>query len=348
MEQSETIKEAVRKAAEQIRRWHGKGINEAATRAAIIDPLLTGLGWDVRNLELVLPEPVSYGKTRGDYGLLSGDRPVIYVEAKPLDRALDHATDGKQAVDNANSDGVEWCVLTNGKDWWFYKSNAPGNVEGKMFHSATVSPDADMEQVVPRLALLERASVERGSLKEAAEVFFVDRRVKVALDEMMTQPSNKFLNALRDRLGRELTPTRLKASLARIAGVTPPPPPAPDDLERYVADKPEPLRQTFLQLYEAIPREIPGLHPQHRKWAVSYTDKPHLKMPRVAAGIEFRRDAVRVWTGVPYEDAPAPPPGARLSKGWHDTADVRLSDPQQVPYAISLVRLAYEKMKAKG
>ena len=348
--QTEALKEAIRKAGQQIRKWQGKGINEADTRAAIISPLLTALGWDVVNRELVLHEPVSYGKTRADYGLLFSDSPVVYVEAKPLDRGLDHTTDGKQAVDNANSDGVEWCVLTNGRDWWFYRSNAQGNIEGKMFHSVTVSAGVDLEEVAARLALLERGNVEEGSLKEAAEIFFVDRKVKATLDTLMKEPSNKFLNALKDKLGGDYSSARLKASLARIAGGEPPitePTPAPRDLERYVEGKPDTLVQMFRGLYEAIPKEIPGLHPQLRRWGVTYTDKPHLKMPRVVGGMEFRRDSVRLWADLPHNQLPTPPAGVQVRRTSAGNVDARLTGPAQIPYAVSLIRLAYEKMKAK-
>ena len=46
--------------------------NEIRTRTALIDPLLTALGWDVADPNLVTPEYDVSGK-RADYGLLKKD-----------------------------------------------------------------------------------------------------------------------------------------------------------------------------------------------------------------------------------------------------------------------------------
>lgn len=59
--------------------------NEAATRAALVDPVLRALGWDIADPSRVLVEKTQTvgGKPlRVDYALLHGDQIKIVVEAK--------------------------------------------------------------------------------------------------------------------------------------------------------------------------------------------------------------------------------------------------------------------------
>ncbi len=63
-------------------------LKETPTRTIVIDPLLEALGWDVRDPdEVQLEYPTVDGKSV-DYALKINGRPVLLVEAKPLDDAL--------------------------------------------------------------------------------------------------------------------------------------------------------------------------------------------------------------------------------------------------------------------
>ena len=69
--------------------------NETATRTVVIDPVLTGLGWDVTNPAWVQLERRANGN-KMDYVLLRGGEGVLaVVEAKPAGSGLDR--DRKQA-----------------------------------------------------------------------------------------------------------------------------------------------------------------------------------------------------------------------------------------------------------
>ena len=62
----ETLQQRIRDHGESLRQ------NEIRTRAALIDPLLTALGWDVADPGLVMPEYDVSGR-KADYALLSGN-----------------------------------------------------------------------------------------------------------------------------------------------------------------------------------------------------------------------------------------------------------------------------------
>ena len=94
--------------------------NESRTRAALIDPLLRTLGWDVSDPELVTPE-YSTGKGRVDYALLKEKRhPVAIFEAKKLGESLSSDNHRDQMIGYAIKEGIVYAGLTNGNDWELY------------------------------------------------------------------------------------------------------------------------------------------------------------------------------------------------------------------------------------
>ncbi len=89
--------------------------SEAATRAALIDPILRALGWDIANPARVLVEntkTVDKKGTRVDYALLHGDETKIIVEAKKLGENL--KTDLTQVVQYIVGRGVSNLFVTDG------------------------------------------------------------------------------------------------------------------------------------------------------------------------------------------------------------------------------------------
>ena len=82
---------SVIEALQQRIREHGATLreNETRTRMALIDPLLSALGWDVSDPAMVTPE-YNAGSGRADYALMSeGGRPAALIEAKHLAEPLE-------------------------------------------------------------------------------------------------------------------------------------------------------------------------------------------------------------------------------------------------------------------
>ncbi|MDE0695909.1 MAG: type I restriction enzyme HsdR N-terminal domain-containing protein [Boseongicola sp.] len=90
--------------------------NETATRALVIDRVLTALGWDIKDPARVLLEYRSNGN-KVDYVLLSSSGKFIaIVEAKSADSGPKE-TDRRQASGYATEIGARFAVLTNGGRW---------------------------------------------------------------------------------------------------------------------------------------------------------------------------------------------------------------------------------------
>jgi predicted type IV restriction endonuclease len=117
----EGIRQSLGTLREEVLTWKGHKLTEQDTKNALIEPLLAALGWPKHDLRRVRAE---YRHTASDnpvdYALFDDARPVVFVEAKALDRPLDDRKSVIQALNYANAANVEWAVLTNGAEWVLY------------------------------------------------------------------------------------------------------------------------------------------------------------------------------------------------------------------------------------
>ena len=120
-----TLKERIKKHNEMLSK------NEMATRYALIDPLLTALGWDLQDPGQVQTE-YSTGDGRADYAMFSrGDTnaPRLVIEAKKLGRPIGDGIN--QSITYCVGRGIPYFVVTNGRDWSAYETHRPVPVTEK-------------------------------------------------------------------------------------------------------------------------------------------------------------------------------------------------------------------------
>ena len=158
---AETI-ETLKKRIEQHRQELSE--NEMRTRAALINPLLHALGWDVSDPALVKLE-YNVGRQRADYALMNHDgKPAAVFEAKKLGESLDdHQI---QTLNYANREGVGYAGLTNGDRWELYSvfEQAPLKERRRIYIS--IVDDPPYECALELLALW-RLNLASGKLKKA-------------------------------------------------------------------------------------------------------------------------------------------------------------------------------------
>ena len=128
------------------------GWNEAQTRASLIDPILTALGWDTSDPGLVRHEFTSHGG-RADYALLGdGEDLAAIVEAKALGHPLDTKEIG-QTTNYANILGAPYAVLTNGDRWVFYDVFKQAKIEDRLVVEVSVANSEAQQTALALLAL---------------------------------------------------------------------------------------------------------------------------------------------------------------------------------------------------
>ena len=114
--------------------------NESATRYAIIDPIIWGLGWLTCHPTECRAEYARGLQGNVDYALLNRDgKPVILIEAKRLDTDVSEVEWQLAKYGRGMRKGVG--VLTDGQMWHLYDFGVRGKFEDK--HIATVDIYSD-------------------------------------------------------------------------------------------------------------------------------------------------------------------------------------------------------------
>jgi predicted type IV restriction endonuclease/predicted transport protein len=197
------------------------GLKETPTRTIVIDPLLEALGWDVRDPdEVQLEYPTEDGKSV-DYGLKLNRKCVLLIEAKAFDDPLTDVKAVTQIVNYANSNGIVWCILTNGLTWKVYRSIENCPAPEKLMYEVLIDPrDAEgmsIQQIAQQMWRFSREEIAKGALDKLGEQTFTDSKVRKALDTIMTAAPRSFLNVVREATGdQSITPQQIKESLSRI------------------------------------------------------------------------------------------------------------------------------------
>ena len=148
-------------------RDHGTSLreNETRTRMALIDPLLTVLGWDVSDPALVTPE-YNVGGKRADYALLNDGGVVVFLEAKKLDEPL--SGHRSQIVAYASELGIKFPALTNGNDWEVYDNSKLVPIDQRQILNLNISNTPAFECAL-KLLLLWRPNLATGQPVAAEE-----------------------------------------------------------------------------------------------------------------------------------------------------------------------------------
>ena len=179
-------------------------LNEANTKALLIEPVLSALGWDVLDLDSVTREYKVYDGTFLDYALLVGAKALLFCEAKPTGKHLDDSKWVSQTINYANNEGVVWCVLTDGLHWRVFKANEAVSMHKKLAFELNIEDLIDpvrRPEALRLFACLTPAAVAEGDLSTLGTQIFVDGQVREALGSLVEEPSKRFLDAPLDKLG---------------------------------------------------------------------------------------------------------------------------------------------------
>ena len=140
--------------------------NETRTRMALIDPLLTALGWDTSDPALVTPEYNVSGQW-ADYALLGPDgKPVATVEAKKLGEPL--SGHRMQMLNYSNAAGIQYAGLTDGNLWELYKVFEVGTLDERRILELGIA-DSNPFQGALELLLLWHPNLGSGQPTAAEE-----------------------------------------------------------------------------------------------------------------------------------------------------------------------------------
>jgi len=217
----DTIISCIENLRMKLDRHRKDDLKEYPTRTIFVDPLLQALGWDVRDPEEVeLEYPTIDGKSV-DYAPKINRKPVLFIEAKPLNDPLTDVKAITQVVGYAANAGVEWCILTNGVTYKVYRSTEKAEAPDKLLFEISLDPKQtegiSTQQVAEQFARFSRDAMAKGILDEIGEEVFTTAKIRKALDKLLVEPPTKLIRLIRSTIGdTSISPVQVKKALKRI------------------------------------------------------------------------------------------------------------------------------------
>lgn len=356
----------------KLDRHRKDNLKEHPTRIIFVDSLLQALGWDVSDPdEAELEYPTIDGKSV-DYALKINRKPVLFIEAKPLNDPLTDAKSITQVVGYAANAGVEWCILTNGVTYKVYRSTEKAEAPDKLLFEISLDPreteGMSIEQVAGHFARFSLDAMAKGLLDDIGEQVFTTAKIRKALDKLFMEPPNILIRLIRSTIGDDtIKPMQVKNALERLwaqtseveipstyrAGIEPMPLDRTEvrgkeySEEHHIKGKPQEVVELFRML-DKFCRELDPIKVQRKylKWYVRYS---HGK--NIFCCVHLQKSGLRVWLKLKYSDLESLPGYVRDVShiGHWGVGDVELAidSLHRFQNARVLIQESFEKNKQK-
>ena len=171
--------------------------DEAATKQIVLLRILSLLGWDIYNIDEVMPE-YSVGSQRVDYTLRHSNVNKVFIELKRVGEELERHQE--QLLNYSFKEGVSLAILTNGISWRFYLPLHEGSWEQRKFYTVEIY-DQKSEDIVSRfLDYLAKENVYSGKYIQNAEAVFKSRQREYLVRDTLPKAWNKLISEPDDLL----------------------------------------------------------------------------------------------------------------------------------------------------
>lgn len=345
-----------------------EGLKEIPTRTIFIDPLLKALGWNLVDPdEVELEHPTVDGKSV-DYALKINRKPVIFIEAKPLNDPLNDVKAITQVVGYAANAGVEWCILTNGATYKVFKSTERAEAPDKLLFEVSIDPkeSEDTSQIAKQLNRFSREATAQGVLDEIGQRVFVTGKVRKALDKLFSDPPKGLVKIIRSSIGdKSLTSAQIRESLKVLWSPSfdlPITSNLPETIEKgkpktevkrgrdygeefHLQGKP----REVVELYRIIDRYCRELDPSsvRRKHLAKYIAYSSGK--NIFCSVRIQKSGLRIWLKLAYSQLESPPDFVRdVSRVGHwgsGDVEVRVDNIEKLQASKALIKESFERNK---
>lgn len=177
--------------------------DEAATKQIVLLRILSLLGWDIYNIDEVMPE-YSVGSQRVDYALRHSNANKVFIEVKRVGEDLERHQE--QLLNYSFKEGVSLAILTNGMSWRFYLPLHEGSWEQRKFYTVEIY-DQKSEDIVSRfLDYLAKENIYSGKCIQNAEAVYKSRQreylvrdtLPKAWDKLISEPDDLLIELIAD------------------------------------------------------------------------------------------------------------------------------------------------------
>lgn len=352
----------------KLDKFRTSGLKEYPTRTIFIDPLLQALGWDVRDPEEVeLEYPTIDGKSV-DYATKINRKPVLFIEAKPLNDLLADVKSITQVVGYAANAGVDWCILTNGITYKIYCSTEKAEAPDKLLFETSIdskeTKGMSIQEVANQFYRFSREAMAKGILDEIGEQVFTTGKIRKAIGKLFIDPPNSLIKLIRSTVKDEsIKPIQIKESLKRLWSqpsgdnaltnykVKYKPPQAQIKREKeysegyHIEGKP----QEVVELFKTIDSFCRNLDPINirREYLAKYVKYSSGK--NIFCCVHLQKSGLRIWLKLNYTDLTNPPEYVRdVSKVGHwGVGDVEISidNMEKFQNAKYLIQKSFEEIR---
>lgn len=168
---------------------------EEATKTAVVLPFIQMLGFDVFNLEEVVPEFIAdVGIKKGekiDFALRIDNKIAVLMEVKPITMSLGSAQYSQLYRYFAVSE-ARLAILTNGREFWFFSDiEEPNKLDSKPFFVFDVQ--AYDESQVNELARFQKGIFAIEAILEAASNLSKVKSAAAYLKKQLASPDDDFI-----------------------------------------------------------------------------------------------------------------------------------------------------------
>ena len=165
--------------------------NEMGIRQAAVLPLLDALGWDIRDLDEVIPEYI-VGQNRVDYFIAVKGEGKVFIEVKAAREDLDPHRE--QLLKYAFQSGIPLAVLTNGLKWSFYLPLREGPWDKRCFSEVNLLKESLIEVDRKLESFLSHSNVSSGTAVAEATKMYEGARKTDAIEQALPKAWNKIIS----------------------------------------------------------------------------------------------------------------------------------------------------------
>ena len=170
-------------------------LTEEATKTGVVLPFIQMLGYDVFNLEEVVPEFIAdVGIKKGekiDFAVRVGGKTAILIEVKPITMSLGNAQ-YSQLYRYFNTVEARLAILINGREVWFFSDIDEKNRMDKKPFFVFDLQNYDERQVA-ELARFQKANFDMDGILEAASNLKYVKAAAAELSKQLTAPDDEFV-----------------------------------------------------------------------------------------------------------------------------------------------------------
>jgi predicted type IV restriction endonuclease len=181
-------------------------MDEQNTRRKLIEPLLEVLGWEMLSAEVELEYSVQMGvgTKKVDYALMLEDVPVVLVEAKGVDSSISDSH-RSQLKSYMRQTGVDWGLLTNGKQFEILKRKTDGARPNEV--SLGRFSIAKLPENVTLLRALSKDVIEAGEAERIAQNIEATQRAARTLRRNKDEIATRISQVVTDEVGEAVSQT---------------------------------------------------------------------------------------------------------------------------------------------